>query len=70
MVDAWTTTYIGNFHEILLDNINEMPRGSAYANFVPIIQSSGTGKSRMVHELAGLVFTIPFNIRAAEDQKG
>ena len=36
---------------------------NAYSNFVPITQTSGTGKSRMVHEQANLVFTIPFNLR-------
>lgn len=33
-----------------------------YGNQVAVIQSSGTGKSRMVDELAKLVFTIPFNL--------
>jgi hypothetical protein len=35
----------------------------SYANYVPIIQSSGTGKSRTADETARLLFTIPFNIR-------
>ncbi|EGN99572.1 hypothetical protein SERLA73DRAFT_167496 [Serpula lacrymans var. lacrymans S7.3] len=34
-----------------------------YAGFAAIVQSSGTGKSRMVHEQAKLVFTLPFNLR-------
>ncbi|KAH7890620.1 hypothetical protein F5I97DRAFT_1923094 [Phlebopus sp. FC_14] len=34
-----------------------------YANSAAIIQSSGSGKSRTVDELADLVFTIPFNLR-------
>jgi hypothetical protein len=37
-----------------------------YANYLPIVQSSGTGKSRMVDELAGEVFTIPLNLREAD----
>ena len=40
-----------------------MHHDSAYANSVAIIQSSGTGKSWMVHEQANLVFMIPFNLR-------
>lgn len=36
---------------------------TAYANMLPIIQSSGTGKSRMVDELAKCAFTIPFNLQ-------
>jgi hypothetical protein len=34
-----------------------------YSNYLPIVQSSGTGKSRMVDELAGEIFTIPLNLR-------
>ncbi|KAF8551255.1 hypothetical protein OG21DRAFT_301501 [Imleria badia] len=46
----------------MLKNINAMDRSAEYANSVPLIQSSGTGKSRMVDEQAKLVFTIPFNL--------
>ncbi|KAB5592223.1 hypothetical protein CTheo_4320 [Ceratobasidium theobromae] len=46
-------------------------RGSkAYANFIPIVQSSGTGKSRAADELAKLIFTIPLNLRPPEDETG
>ena len=38
-----------------------------YANFVPIIQSSGMGKSRLVDETAKLIFTIPFCFRSESD---
>lgn len=38
----------------------------AYANMMPIIQSSGTGKSRMVDELAKIEFVFPFNLREAD----
>ncbi|PCH41897.1 hypothetical protein WOLCODRAFT_137609 [Wolfiporia cocos MD-104 SS10] len=34
-----------------------------YANNLPVVQSPGTGKSRMVDEMAKLIFTIPFSIR-------
>ena len=47
-----------------------MRRDGAYTNSVAIIQSSGTGKSRMVHEQANLVFTIPFNLRHPTDNRG
>ncbi|PCH39945.1 hypothetical protein WOLCODRAFT_136576 [Wolfiporia cocos MD-104 SS10] len=72
---AWTHTYCGDSHAMLLKDIRKMnndrkskPHGEdididIYANCLPIIQSSGTGKSRMVKELAGLIFTIPFCIR-------
>jgi len=38
-----------------------------YGNMMTIIQSSGTGKSRMVDQLARIVFTLPFNIRDPSD---
>ncbi|KAH9886471.1 hypothetical protein C8Q73DRAFT_281501 [Cubamyces lactineus] len=36
---------------------------NAYMGHAAVIQSSGSGKSRLVHEVAGEIFTIPFNIR-------
>ena len=47
----------------MLTNINAMSREGDYATAIALIQSSGTGKSRMVDEQANLVFTIPFNLR-------
>ena len=41
---------------------SRMP-SQAYANMMTILQSSGTGKSRMVDQLAFQVFTFPFNLR-------
>jgi hypothetical protein len=38
-------------------------RDGAYMNMIAIVQSSGTGKSRLVHELAKKIFTIPLNLR-------
>ncbi|KAI6043507.1 hypothetical protein EDC04DRAFT_2955919 [Pisolithus marmoratus] len=60
---AWKTPYYGKYPEVMLKNINDTRRGGIYSSFVEIVQSSGTGKSRMVHELASSVFTIPFNLR-------
>lgn len=47
-----------------------MDRKPAYSNYVSIVQSSGTGKSRMVDEAAKLVFTIPLNLRKQVETKG
>ncbi|KAI6152887.1 hypothetical protein EDD17DRAFT_1513163 [Pisolithus thermaeus] len=63
---AWTTKYNGKCHEVLLKNINSAYRSEARTS-ATVIQSSGTGKSCTVHELAALVFTIPFNLRHPED---
>jgi hypothetical protein len=47
----------------MLNNICTLKKTKPYGNQISIIQSSGYGKSRMVHEQAKLVFTIPFNLR-------
>jgi hypothetical protein len=68
---AWLDIYIGSNHQLLFDNINAIPRTQKpYSNQIAIVQSSGTGKSRMVHEQANLVFTIPFNLREKVDNQG
>jgi len=36
---------------------------AAYINVITILQSSGTGKSRLLYETAADVFTIPINLR-------
>ncbi|QRV97714.1 hypothetical protein RhiJN_25733 [Ceratobasidium sp. AG-Ba] len=71
-VGAWGVPYVGSTARLLKEAIYEMNsnRGTLqYANFVPIVQSSGTGKSRAVDELAREVFTIPFCFRL-ENEKG
>src|SRR6266446_4528412 len=68
---AWRDSYLGNNHRLLFANINAIPRTQkSYSNQIAIVQSSGTGKSRMVHEQANLVFTIPFNLRERGDNQG
>ncbi|CCL99239.1 uncharacterized protein FIBRA_01254 [Fibroporia radiculosa] len=69
---AWEMPFHGHSHEVLLHSIQNMMEllkpDHFYANHLPIIQSSGTGKSRMVDELARLIFTIPFNVRESVDK--
>ncbi|KAF8869574.1 hypothetical protein CPB84DRAFT_1818578 [Gymnopilus junonius] len=68
---AWHDNYVGENHKLLLDNINAIQGGGQpYSNQIAIVQSSGTGKSRMVHEQAKIVFTIPFNLRESIEDKG
>ena len=54
----------------MLHNINDLPRFSSHPNYIPLIQSSGYGKSRLVDEVAKLVFTIPLNIRNPKECEG
>ncbi|KAF8882381.1 hypothetical protein CPB84DRAFT_1965388 [Gymnopilus junonius] len=68
---AWHDNYVGENHKLLLDNINAIQGGGQpYSNQIAIVQSSGTGKSCMVHEQAKIVFTIPFNLRESIEDKG
>jgi hypothetical protein len=67
---AWERSYAGANHTLLFNNITAMSRNKPHSNYVAIIQSSGTGKSRMVHEQAKLVFTIPFNLRDPAEGRG
>ncbi|KAF8985416.1 hypothetical protein BDQ17DRAFT_1415379 [Cyathus striatus] len=69
---GWQEQYRGELHRLLLYNFNNMCRENIksptdYGNSIPIIQSSGTGKSRMIDEAASFVFTIPFNLRNLEE---
>lgn len=66
---AWKAKYQGKYHEVILKNINSMCCAPVHASSAAVIQSSGTGKSRTVHELAALVFTIPFNIRHPRERE-
>ena len=66
--DAWVADYQGNAAD-LLEKIaitaTSEPEYTVHActNQISIIQSSGTGKSRTVDELAKRLFTFPFNLR-------
>lgn len=70
VVEAWKTEYRTTTAQKLVEKLRAMHGDGeykVYSSSVPIIQSSGTGKSRMVDEMAKHIFTIPFNIRAQED---
>jgi hypothetical protein len=67
---AWECDFKGESHKLLHRAISEMNlnrTGKTYANFVPIVQSSGMGKSRAVDELGKLVFSLPFNLRNTDN---
>ncbi|THU96003.1 hypothetical protein K435DRAFT_110563 [Dendrothele bispora CBS 962.96] len=53
----------------LIKKNRENQTNYGYLNQVALIQSSGSGKSRMVDELAKLMPTIPINLRASADTK-
>ncbi|KAI0075990.1 hypothetical protein K474DRAFT_1675992 [Panus rudis PR-1116 ss-1] len=68
---AWQKSYEGDHDVFLWNTINSMDRGDEYSNTVPIINSSGMGKSCMVNEMAAKhAFTVPFNLRPDQESSG
>ncbi|KAG9082082.1 hypothetical protein FRC06_005231 [Ceratobasidium sp. 370] len=70
---AWEVPFVGPAAQSLkeaIDYMNTKRHDANYANFLPIVQGSGMGKSRTVDELARRVFMLPFNLRPAADQTG
>ena len=70
---SWKLPYVGTYHEVFAQTIREMKTRQSSTNIssiVPVIQSSGMGKSRLLHEVAGLMVTLPLNVRSAEDDSG
>lgn len=65
--------YIGPYHEVLANTIRTMKSSQPTtdtASILPVIQSSGMGKSRLLHEVAGLIVTLPLNVRSSLDNTG
>ncbi len=62
--NAWTTQYRGDAPAALWTRIeNAMKQEDLYAKYLVIVQSSGTGKSRMIEELSKTHLVIPVNLR-------
>ncbi|PSR72344.1 hypothetical protein PHLCEN_2v11792 [Hermanssonia centrifuga] len=70
--NAWDVEYVGDSHKVLLDTLRAMNRfaRAKYSNILPVVQSSGMGKSRCVHEAARFVFTLPLNTRPTGESSG
>jgi hypothetical protein len=71
---AWTTAFRGNASDALKACITEMNanrnRGKLFGSSLSLVQSSGTGKSRTVDEVAREIFTFPFCLRETDDTSG
>ncbi|KAK7444292.1 hypothetical protein VKT23_015303 [Stygiomarasmius scandens] len=81
-VAGWSRNFVGDHHHLLLQNITKMHARKVellklrkdqtdyrHLNQAALIQSSGSGKSRMVDELAKLIPAIPINLRSEADDK-
>jgi hypothetical protein len=62
---AWKFTFKGDGANVLLTTISNYldKQRNPYARHSSIINSSGTGKSRMVDELATKIITVPMCLR-------
>ncbi|PSR83227.1 hypothetical protein PHLCEN_2v5789 [Hermanssonia centrifuga] len=71
---SWAEPFKGQSHILMVNSLNQMNRKrfdrgevNPYSNYTAVVQSSGTGKTRTVHEAAKLIFTMHFNLRPDED---
>lgn len=66
-VNSWVMKYWGPYAQDMARTIHDMKQESETsggpASILPVVQSSGMGKSRLLHEVACLIVTIPLNIR-------
>ena len=63
---AWSQPYVGEAHKCLykvMEKQWEKAGRNAYGRFLSIVQSSGTGKSRMIDELSKEHLVVPINLR-------
>ncbi|PIL27971.1 hypothetical protein GSI_09915 [Ganoderma sinense ZZ0214-1] len=70
IVGGWNTPFIGTAHMTLARNIREMYQkvhrestDRKYMTHASMVQSSGSGKSRLIDMVSETIFTIPFNVR-------
>ncbi len=64
-VRAWDNAFMGDAADALLNSISDLlnPAAVAYSRSTCIINSSGTGKSRMVDELSMSTIVVPMCLR-------
>ncbi|KAF8346723.1 hypothetical protein F5887DRAFT_1073392 [Amanita rubescens] len=69
VTEAWERPYVGKAH-ICLYKVIEAHRKSynVYGRILPVVQSSGAGKSRMVDELSKEHLVIPINLRPERER--
>ena len=67
---AWNSTFQGNAERVLLETIADLldKKRSPYARLTSIVNSSGTGKSRIVDQLGMTIITVPMCLRPEGSQ--
>jgi len=66
VIRAWGFEYLGYGHKVLLqaiDDLHALPTENHRAKIVPVVQSSGTGKSKTVDKIATERILFPLCIR-------
>jgi len=64
---AWEADYIGDRHVTeFLNEIHLIGEKDAYCNILALVNSSGTGKSKLVYEMAKEVLSVPICLRVRE----
>jgi hypothetical protein len=66
VISAWKSDYRGDAYKIMLGVIDDLHRNagtSGSAKLVPVVQSSGTGKSRTVDKIATERILFPLCLR-------
>ena len=67
---AWSNAFQGNAERVLLETIADLldKKRTPYARLTSIVNSSGTGKSRMVDQLGMTIITVPMCLRPEGSQ--
>jgi hypothetical protein len=66
VISAWKLDYLGDAHKVLLravDELNGLREEHNYAKIMPIIQSSGTGKSKTIDKISMERILFPICLR-------
>jgi hypothetical protein len=66
VIDAWNLEYLGEAHNVLLkavDEVHQINTHLNYAKMLPVTQSSGTGKSKTVDQVARKRILFPLCLR-------
>ena len=63
VISAFKSPYLGNTAAIERAIDQVIDDSNLYANAIPFVQSSGTGKSRLMSELGKKIFVLVLNLR-------
>jgi len=66
VIRAWGLEYLGNSHKVMLeaiDSLHTLPTNSDCAKILPVVQSSGVGKSKTMDKIATERIVLPLCLR-------